>query len=85
MPMPWRAREYERTCAHCGCSWRVPRAAAGHRIPGWSGFVGPHGTLRMPDELPEIAAAESVNAAVAAYRRCPDCGATDYTQRPAPA
>jgi hypothetical protein len=37
MRLPWQAREYERTCADCGYSWRVPRAFARHRI-SISGF-----------------------------------------------
>jgi len=28
MHLPWPARQYERTCTHCGYAWRVPRQFA---------------------------------------------------------
>ncbi len=84
----WRAREYERTCANCGYSWRVPRSAVHKPIAGFSsaprgrpvslGGIDPV----TPASEPEIASSEAISEVVAAYGHCPKCHAGRYTQRP---
>jgi hypothetical protein len=75
MRIPWRAREYERTCGDCGYVWIVPKWAVHPPMQG----------------LPERGAKYAVNSVVAAnaelaeeaaaFRICPGCGSVHYTQR----
>jgi hypothetical protein len=46
MHVPWPARQYERTCADCGYTWRVPRRFARRRFltgPGYTSGFRPGG------------------------------------------
>jgi len=82
MRLPWQAREFERTCAECGYTWRVPRSAA-RRRRGISAFsYAPRGLYSVPDNSQEIAASEAVSAVSAAYAHCPRCDCDRYTQQP---
>jgi hypothetical protein len=86
--IPWRANEYERTCADSGYAWRVPRSAVHKPSAGFS--LAPRGrpvslgrlNPVVPDSEPEIAASEAISAVAAAYARCPKCLSEHFTQRP---
>ena len=89
MRIRWRAREYERTCDQCGCSWRAPRSGQRKPISGFS--VAPRGVPQglatgqfnpvVPDSDPELVSSEAISKAAAAFGRCPKCGSDRYTQR----
>jgi hypothetical protein len=87
MRLPWQAREFERTCADCGYTWRVPRSVA-RRKRGISAFShAPRGTFSAPigsldKSVPEIAASEELSEVSAAYAQCPRCSSERYTQQP---
>ena len=79
------AREWERTCAECGYTWRVPRSIA---RGGMSGMTG-RGSLRGAWSNPRILS--DFNSGIEAraeqkegFRTCAKCGADDFTQRPVP-
>jgi hypothetical protein len=81
MRLPWQAREFERTCAECGYTWRVPRSA--HRRRGISAYSPmPRGLYSVSDNAREIAASEAVSAVGAAYAHCPRCDSDRYVQQP---
>ena len=88
MPLGWRAREYERTCAECGYAWRVPRSATRKPISGFS--VAPRGRPvslggvdpLVPDSEPELVASQEIGQVAAAFGQCPKCGCFRYMQRP---
>jgi hypothetical protein len=79
MRIPWRAREYERTCAHCGHAWRVP---------SWSVHPRPRalprslrgGGLQAVNEVVDANALAAEQDA--AFRACPECDSVSYRQRP---
>ena len=87
MRLPWQAREYERTCADCGWTWRVPRQLARRRVKSISGFgVTSHGGQTAADRAElrvEVQSNMAVGAQAEAFRACPKCGSERYTQRPA--
>jgi hypothetical protein len=89
MRVRWFASQYERTCANCGYSWRVPRRIARRRIRGISavsvmgatreGGFGEPGGPGLSNLTAGIAArAETMEA----YRICAKCGVDQFTQRP---
>ena len=83
-----RAREFERTCANCGYTWRVPRSATRRGISAFSMAPrsgrgsGGRGSGGWSDSEPEIAASMAVGEVAEAYRRCPECGSERCTQQP---
>jgi len=85
--IPWRAREYERTCANCGYVWHAPRPARVKPIAGFS--AAPRGRPVslggidpvVPDTEPELVGSEEISQAAAAFAQCPKCGSDDYTER----
>jgi len=82
------AREWERTCAECGYTWRVPRSIARRGIRGVSatsvlgqtvaGRRSPGGMSGFTSDIE--ARAETMEG----FRICAKCGADDFTQRPCP-
>jgi hypothetical protein len=80
MRIPWRAREYERTCAECGYVWRVPRWAVHPPMKGLP-FVG-LGGVGLRAEIDSVVAANAQMAdETASLRVCSKCGSVHYTQR----
>jgi hypothetical protein len=87
--MGLRAAEYERTCAECGYTWRVPRSIARRGIRGMSamtfmgatsergfGLPGGQGLNRLAGDI--AARAETMEG----FRICSKCGIDKFTQRP---
>jgi predicted nucleic-acid-binding Zn-ribbon protein len=86
--IPWRAREYERTCADCGYAWRVPKSAVRKPVSGFS--MAPRG---RPVSLggvnpvvsanePELVSSEAISETAAAFGYCPKCASENFRQRP---
>ena len=80
------AREWERTCAECGYTWRVPRSIARRGIRGMSAMTmdGNARAARMSprgggDYRAGIAARADL---MEGFRTCAKCGADHFTQRP---
>ena len=88
MRLRWLAREYERTCADCGYSWRVPRQLAGRRvipIPGATSGMRARGVRQAFIEGPAPVDREAglqLAEEAAAFRVCQECGSVRYTQHP---
>ncbi|HEY6295849.1 MAG TPA: hypothetical protein VIX15_09300 [Streptosporangiaceae bacterium] len=86
------ASEWERTCAACGYSWRVPRAIARGGIRGMSarslGSAGPRaspGSFAAPGGFAAARTSIETRAEqMEGFRRCAKCGADEFTQRPCP-
>jgi ribosomal protein S27AE len=91
MYLPWRAREFERTCAKCGYVWPVPRQFARRHFQSISGVSsrvprmrGNAFDPRGPDfsELnAEVRAIEDSNEEFEAFRTCPRCSSRQFAQR----
>jgi hypothetical protein len=92
MQLPWRAREFERTCANCGYVWRVPRQFARRHFQSISGFSAARGPRvrgraldpRGPDYSQlnaEVQAIEETNQEIEAFKSCPKCSSRRYAQR----
>jgi hypothetical protein len=76
------ARQWERTCAECGYTWRVPRSIARGAIRGSMG-----GNARAAKMSPRYggdyrAGVEARADLMEGFRTCAKCGADDFTQRP---
>ena len=86
MRLPWRAREYERTCGDCGWSWRVPRQLARRRVQSISGFgVTSHGRQTGADRTElraQVQSSMAIGEQAQALRCCPKCSSERYSQRP---
>jgi len=84
MRLPWQAREYERTCASCGWSWRVPRSFARRRVQSISGLsVTSHGYQKAADRAElqaEVQSSMALGEQAEAFRTCPKCGSERYSQ-----
>jgi hypothetical protein len=82
------AREWERTCAECGYTWRVPRSIARRGIRGlpaksvWgqarAGRSSPSGMSGFSSDI------ETRAELMEGFRICAKCGADHFTQRPCP-
>lgn len=82
------AREWERACAECGYTWRVPRSIARRGIRGMSAvsmrvaFAG-HGPGRISINVGALRAGIAARADVMeGFRTCAKCGADHFTQHP---
>jgi hypothetical protein len=83
------ASEWERTCAACGYTWRVPRAIARGGVRGMSSV-----SLRSAGARPRAGGSGSFAATrgiietraeqIEGFRKCAKCGADEFTQRPSP-
>ncbi len=86
--MGFFAREWERTCAECGYTWRVPRSIARRGIRGMSAMTAGgmvRGGRRNPHGFSDFTAEVQARAEqMEAFRVCAKCGADDFTQRPVP-
>jgi hypothetical protein len=90
MRIPWRAREYERTCDNCGYAWRAPRWAVHPPMQGLPfaglgsgmgrGTGGGRSALRYEVNSVVESNAELAEEA-AAFRVCAKCGSVRYKQR----
>jgi hypothetical protein len=82
-----RAKAFDRTCADCGYTWRVPRAFARLRLKSISAFDiagGARGMAAGRAELNrQVQSSMSRNEQAEAFRCCPECGSAHYSQRPA--
>ena len=89
MRLPWQAREYERTCEACGCTWRVPRAYARRHVQSISGFLvaptgrGSLGGMNRTELNTEIQSGMAISEQRESFRHCPKCGSDRYTQHSA--
>jgi hypothetical protein len=86
VPMGLFAREWERTCAECGYTWRVPRSIARRGIRGISAMTA-LGMIsagrRNPRGFSDFTAGIEARAEqMEGFRTCAKCGADDFTQRP---
>ena len=88
VPFGFLAREWERTCAECGCTWRVPRKIARRGIRGMSGLSVHGQTLSARSSNAALGSLRSGIGARAelmeGYQICAKCGVDDFTQRPVP-
>jgi hypothetical protein len=79
MHIPGLAQEYERTCADCGHTWRVPKWAVHPHMQGMP-ITGRGGGAAAQAEA--VAAANARLAErVAVLRQCPECESVHYKQR----
>jgi hypothetical protein len=90
MRIPRPAREYERTCADCGQSWRVPRQFARKGIVSILGATSGQHVLRPRTDpaasgpvAADLEAGYKLAEEAAALRECPRCSSVRYSQRPA--
>ena len=77
MYLPWRVREYERTCP-AGHSWRAPAWSVHPRMRGLP--LGP-ATQRFGRTGEVIVANAQLAERAAAFDSCPQCGDNRYRQR----
>ncbi len=96
MHLPWLVQQYQRTCADCGSTWRVPRYFARRHMQGISNFLvgqggggfrylgGPSrgGGIDEAELNREIQSSAELDERMESFRRCPKCGSEHYSQRP---
>jgi hypothetical protein len=92
MHLPWLAQQYQRTCADCGHTWRVPRQFARRRmrISFFRGLLtgggfrtgGGSGGFDEAEYDREIQLNVEIGEQAEAFRKCPECGSEHYSQRP---
>jgi hypothetical protein len=75
MRIPWRARDYERTCGDCGYVWLVPRWAVHPPMQGLPIKGAGYGVKAVVAHNADLAEEAS------AFRVCAKCGSVHYTQR----
>ena len=80
MHLPWPARQYERTCADCGCTWSVPRYFA--RRHALAIFNPPFRGQAAIKSDAAVQAAMNLDDQAESLRRCPKCSSVHYSQRP---
>lgn len=90
MRLPWRARDYERVCADCGYTWRVPRQFVRRRVQSISGIsvtaprsARSRSAIDRSELAAEIQASMAISEEAEAFASCPECGSDRYTQRAA--
>jgi hypothetical protein len=87
VPIGLPAREWERTCAECSDTWRVPRSIGRRGIRGLfamsvrAGAIGARSNPRGGN-LARVVAARA--AQMEGFQICTKCGVDDFTQRPVP-
>ena len=84
MRLPWQPREYERRCAECEYTWRVPRSAARRRVGSISLFSVARPRTSSVDRAElrrEVNAISAANQPAEVFRHCPRCGVAHFTQR----
>jgi hypothetical protein len=80
-------RQYERTCAECGHTWRVPRQFARKRLLSMPGVVGGSRLITgstYPYQGPaaaDLAAGMRIGEEYDAHRTCQECRSRRYSQR----
>ena len=86
MPFGFFAREWQRTCAECGYTWRVPRAIARRGIRGMSAMTmggNAHAAGMSPRGGSDYRAGIAARAdQMEGFRICAKCGTDHFTQRP---
>jgi hypothetical protein len=82
MRLPWQPREYDRTCADCGYTWRVPRQFARSHVLSIYGATSGAVGLAGPADA-QLQAGRALVERAEALRTCAKCGSEHYTQRPA--
>jgi hypothetical protein len=84
MRLPWQARDYQRVCADCGHTWRVPRQFARRRVQSISGMsVASRRRIDRSELQREIESSMAISEEAEAFASCPRCGSDRYTQRAA--
>jgi hypothetical protein len=89
MYVPWRVREYDRTCP-AGHTWRVPAWAVHRRMRGLPLGPAPRmrdipvagGSQRSGRTHEVISANADLAEKAAVFKICPECGDERYRQRP---
>lgn len=83
MRLPWRGREYERTCDDCGYTWRVPRKFGRRRVKSISGISvgGRRGAFDKAELNSEIQSSMALGEQAETFRECPKCGSVHHVQR----
>lgn len=83
MHLPWTAQQYERTCADCGYSWRVPRQLARKRVVSIYGATsGIRGRASGQAAEADLQAGMAIVEQAESLRTCPKCSSEHYSQHP---
>jgi hypothetical protein len=84
MPFGLFAREWERTCAECGYTWRVPRAIARRRMGGMGAMSATAAESSFRGRSAYAGAIDARAELMEGFRVCAKCGADHFTQSPVP-